>query len=101
MLTGNAFENLAWRPVFERLMRTNVIIKRQPNAQAPACLGHRFIRSDIDLFVFQAPPQTFDENVVQIPALAIHADPDTPVRQVVHERGAERVNDFDTPGFVI
>src|SRR3954454_18262019 len=37
--------------------------------------GHRVIRLDEHLLILQAPPQALDEDVVQIPALAIHADP--------------------------
>ena len=66
MLTGNALENFTRRPIFERLMRALVVVKRQPDAKAPACLGHRIICLDIDLLIFQAPPQPFDENIVQM-----------------------------------
>jgi len=64
MLTGNALDNFARRAVFERLMRAEVVVKRQPDAQAPARIGHRIMRPDIDLVVFQAPPWPFDENIV-------------------------------------
>src|ERR1035438_1175925 len=63
------------RAIVQRLMRPLVIVERQPPADAPARLGHRTIRLDEYLLVFKASPQPLDEDVVQIPPLAIHADP--------------------------
>ena len=61
---------------------------KTPARRQGLCLRHRGISLEIVLLLFQAPPQPFDENIVQIPALAVHADQDTPVRQFAHKHGA-------------
>src|ERR1035437_8403887 len=88
MLTGFAVEHFAWSAVIQRLMRAHVIVKRQPFANVPARLGHRTLRFDIHLYMFQTSPQPLDEDIVQIPPLAIHADLNAPGRQLIEERGA-------------
>ena len=56
-------------------MRPLVILKHDPATDTPTRLGHRTMRLDEYLRVFQAPPKPFDEDVVREPALTIHADP--------------------------
>ena len=72
MPTGFAFEHLTWRPVIKRLMRTRAIIKRQPNAQAPARLRHRAIRLDIGEWRGASQPRALPEPDVN---LSIHPAP--------------------------
>src|SRR3984957_15801508 len=64
MLTGMTFEGLAWWQISQRLMRSVLVVERQPSADAPACLGYRAVRLNEHVFVLQAAPQPFDENIV-------------------------------------
>src|SRR5271154_1674140 len=90
MPTGFAGENRTRRPIPERLMRSLVVVEREPPANAPARLDHRAIRLGEHLFIFQAAPQPFDEDVVQKPPLTVHADPHPHSLQFIDEpRGGE------------
>src|SRR5215469_10668495 len=64
--------NLARRAVTEALVRALCVVKVEPRANAGLGLGHRRIGVEVYLFVFQAAPQSLDEDVVHAPALAIH-----------------------------
>ena len=88
MLTGFARENHTRRTVAQRLMRPLVVVERQPPADATARFQHRAIGFDENLLVFQAAPKPLNENVVQEPPFAIHADLDARSRKLVQERGA-------------
>ena len=92
MLTGFAGENRTWRSIAQRLMRPLVVIEREPPANASARLDYRAIRLGEHLFIFQAAPQPLDEDVVEKPPLAIHADPHPRRRQFLHEPGAGELN---------
>src|ERR1700689_192936 len=72
---GHAGENLTRRPISVSLMRPFVIIEAQPRADPTPRFRRRPVALQEDLFIFQAPPEPLDEDVVQIPPLAIHADP--------------------------
>jgi hypothetical protein len=62
MITGLVIENRARCPIVQSLVRTLVIVKCEPFADAKTCFGYRVIRVDEHLLVFQAVPQPFDEN---------------------------------------
>src|SRR5438477_9043792 len=62
--------NLPRRAVAEALMRALVIVEAEPCANAGLGLGDRRIGVEIDLLVFEAAPQPFDEDVVHVAALA-------------------------------
>ena len=64
MLTGFAFEHFTRRAIVQCLVRPLVVVERQPSADAPACLGYRAVRLNEHVFVLQASPQPFDENIV-------------------------------------
>src|SRR5271154_3615318 len=85
MLTGFALINLARRAIVQGLVRTFVVVELKPFADAPARLDHRAIRLQKNLLIFQAPPQPLDENVVQITAPPIHADPNLSPRQLTNK----------------
>ena len=60
-----------------------VIIERDPPTDpgpgfAPARKGVQ-----VNAFVFQGPPQSFDEDIVEEPTIAIHGDPYTGFFQTV------------------
>jgi ABC-type glutathione transport system ATPase component len=88
MLTGRVLENRARRPVVLSLVRPLVIVKRKPAADPSTRFGNRSVGLDVHLLIFQAPPQPFDEDVLQKATLSVHADPDAPARKLVGERGA-------------
>src|SRR5258707_10287698 len=85
MLTGFALENLTRRAIAQCLVRPLVVVELKPFADAPARLDHRAIRLDENLLIFQAPPQPLDEDVVQIAAPPIHADPNLSPRQLTNK----------------
>src|ERR1700733_5483501 len=88
MLTGCPGENRTRCPVAKRLMRPLVVVESKPSADAPACLDHRAIRLDEHLLILQAAPQPLDEDVVQKPPFAVHADPHARGLKFIQERGA-------------
>src|SRR5262249_9472981 len=79
-------EHLAWGAVVQRLVWALVIVEHEPRADTATCLGNRTIRLDEHFFVLQAAPQPFNEDVVEEPALAIHAHAHTMTFQVIEKR---------------
>ena len=63
-----------------------VIVEAEPSANAGLGLGDRRIGIEVDFLVFEAPPQSLDEDVVHAAPLAIHAD-----RYLVALQGAGEV----------
>jgi hypothetical protein len=55
-------------------MWASAIVKVQIAADTSASLGHCLVGVEIDLFVFDRPPEPLDEDVVAPCALAIHRD---------------------------
>src|SRR5208282_6011021 len=88
MRTGFALKNFARRAIVQCLVRSLVVVEFKPFADAPARLDHRAVRLDENLLIFQAPPQSLDENIVQITASSIHADPNLLSRQLTNKVGA-------------
>ena len=58
----------------QRLVRPFVIVEREVGAQPGAGLGHRRVVLQVDLLVLHRPPKPLDEDVVERPAAAVHAD---------------------------
>ena len=50
------------------------VVKMEVSSQAPAGIGNRQILMQVNLFVFDRPPEAFHEDVVIHTAPAIHAD---------------------------
>ena len=69
---GHTGENLARRPIAQRLMRPLVIVEAQPAADAPARLGHRAIRLDEGEWRGASQPRALSEPDVN---LSIHPAP--------------------------
>src|ERR1700693_4936384 len=57
-------------------MRTSAVVKVETPADLMSRLADGFVGSQIDLLVFDAAPQPFDEHVVAPGPFAIHADGD-------------------------
>jgi hypothetical protein len=64
------------RAIAEALMLALLIVEVEPGADASLGLGHCRIGVEVDLFVFEAAPQSLDKDVVHAPALAVHANRD-------------------------
>ena len=60
-------------------MRPFLIVKLEILFQPLANLSQALISFRINLLVFHAPPEPFDEYIVQCPALAVHTDLDPTV----------------------
>src|SRR5215475_8545895 len=79
-------KHLAWGAVVQRLVWALVIVEHEPRADTATCLGNRTIRLDEHFFVLQAAPQPFNEDVIEEPALAIHAHAYTMTFQLIEKR---------------
>ena len=55
-----------------------LVVMSKPLCQVFGKLGSRFVSLQVDSFVFQGTPESFDEDVVLEPPLAVHADLDVP-----------------------
>ncbi len=53
-----------------------MIIEVKVGRQASSQFGHRGIVLEVDVLVFEATPQAFDEDIVQSSATSIHTDAD-------------------------
>jgi hypothetical protein len=58
-------------------MGTLLVVEPEVGRQARLQLGHSLIILDVNVFVFDAPPQTFHKHIVQRPPPTIpaHGDP--------------------------
>ena len=64
------------------------VVEAEVTADRCACLADRFVGSQILLLVFDGSPQAFNEDVVVLGALAVHADGDAVPDQHAGERQA-------------
>ena len=60
----------------KRSMRTALVVEAEIVFQAIPCLSYRVVGMPVDCFVLDAFPESFDEDIIDPAALAIHADPD-------------------------
>ena len=58
-----------------------MVVKGEPGLKAPSQLGDGGVFLEVDLLVFDAPPQPLDENVVHPAAATVHAHFHAEVRQ--------------------
>ena len=81
-------KHFAWGAVVQRLVWALVISvsEHEPRADTATCLGNRTIRFDEHFFVLQAAPQAFNEDVVEEPALAVHATAHTTTFRLIEKR---------------
>src|SRR6202040_853198 len=70
------FVGLARRAIGQALVLALLVIEAEPGADAGLRLGDAGIGVEVDLLIFEAPPQPLDEDVVHVAALAVHADGD-------------------------
>ena len=76
-------------------MQTHIVVKDQPPTDAATCLANRGVRLDVHVLIFQAAPKALDEDVVEKPPFAVHADPHTAIRQFVNEIAAGELHTLD------
>ena len=76
-------------------MRPSAVVEGQIPADPGACLGDAGIGPQVDLLIFDAPPQTLDEDVVTPSPLAIHADFDLTGGQHLDEVGRGKLAALD------
>ncbi len=62
-------------------MRPFFVVKTYPRSNACFGFRNRRICLQINLFIFQTPPQTFAKNVIEAASLAVHADANVMIRQ--------------------
>src|SRR5262249_60535536 len=74
---GPGSVDLARSPIAQGLMGTLLVVEAEVGRQARLQLGHSLIILDVDVFVFDAPPEPLDEHVVQgpPPTIPAHGDP--------------------------
>ena len=68
------------------------IIKPEISLQVTSGVGNRRVLVNVNLLVFDAAPETLNENVVEGPAAAVHADSDAFVFQYTDERCTGKLN---------
>lgn len=68
------------------------VVKVKVSFQAPAGVGDRQVLVQVNLLVFDRPPEAFHEDVVMHPAPAIHADADALPFENVCKVGAGELN---------
>jgi len=73
-------------------MGQSAVVEGEIPADPGACLGDAGIGPQVDLLIFDAPPQTLDEDVVAPSPLAID------YRQGIARQCPERHADFDLSG---
>jgi hypothetical protein len=74
--------------VIERLMKPLTVVKPEVFSQASDGLGRVLVIVQVDLFVFDAAPEPFDEDVVQRTASPVHTDGDLALFENPSERAA-------------
>ena len=75
--SGLLFEiNFIRGPITQRLVEPLVVVKPEVSLQVTSGIGNRCVLMKVNFLVFDATPETLNENVVEGPATAVHADSD-------------------------
>ena len=69
-----------------RAARSALVVEAEEGGEVRLGVDHRLVTSEVDLVVFDRPPESFDEDVVEAPALAVHRE--------LHAAGEERLGKF-------
>src|SRR5215218_7193395 len=77
-----------WRSGSEARMWSRAIVEIQVPAERSTGIADTVVSPQVDLLVFDRPPQPLNKDIVAPRAAAIHADRDGIVRQQAGERGA-------------
>lgn len=68
---------LAWRKVTQGLVRALLVIEDHVRRQAEHQLAHVAVAVQVNVFVLDAAPKSFNKNIIKSAPAAIHADGDT------------------------
>ena len=78
-------KDLGWYAIFQALVGSLVIVEEKIRLQSLPQIGHRLVFPEVDFFIFDTAPQPFDEDIVETPTAAIHADADIGILQATGE----------------
>ena len=73
-------------------MRSLFIVKDEVIADAPPRVRGRAVFMQVHLFVFEAASEPLDENVIEEPAAAVHADGELMVAQKAEPGGTAKLH---------
>ena len=62
--------------VIQALVRPILVVEAEVLVQAGEQRGYGLILLEVDIFVFDATPEPFDEDIVEAPTTSIHTDAD-------------------------
>jgi len=68
------------------------VVSVEVNTQATVSVKHRWIFHDVDVVVFDRPPQPFDKNIVKDQSSSVHADFDLVLEQHLDERHRRKLD---------
>ena len=71
--------------VIETLVRALVIVEMEVAEQSEVEFQYGRVGLEVDIFVFDGSPKSFDENVIQGSASTVHADADVLLFQTAGE----------------
>ena len=69
-------ESLRRHPVIQALVRPILVVEGEVLVQAGEQRGYGLILLEVDIFVFDATPEPFHEDIVEAPTASIHTDAD-------------------------
>ena len=69
---------LSWRPVSEHTVSSLGVVKLHISLQLLREIAPVGVFFEIDLFLLERPPESFDKNIVEEPTAPVHADADLP-----------------------
>ncbi len=80
--------NLGRGPAIQRAVRAFLVVEPEIRRQPLFECWHRAIFTQIDILVLDAAPESFNKNIIQCPAAAVHADQDLVFQQPAGEVNA-------------
>jgi hypothetical protein len=78
-------------PVSQRFMEASVVVELEVRAEPREQRKSRLVVVKVHVFVLHAPPEPFDEHIVQRSSAAIHADCDLRIKQRLEKRLAREL----------
>jgi len=76
--------NLSGSLIVQRLMKPLFAVEPEIAMDSGSRLSNRFIFTQINGFIFERSPQSFDKDVVQSPTSTVHAYFDSPAHQSLY-----------------
>ncbi len=66
--------DLNWHSVIKALMESLIVVELEVLIQALLQFYHNGVIPEIDVFILDGSPQSFDEDVVKHTAVSVHSD---------------------------